>query len=123
MKKLLLATTLMFSTSCFAGYTSNAEIQNVYVNNTGEVLVGFVDKPAGTCSLWGWHIKFDATTEGGSIMYSTLLSAKAMKQKVNVWYTDSSVPGSDQSNGCKNTVTPAGEEDSTMAKLDALSLP
>jgi len=56
--------------------------------------------PANTCSLWGYHFRFDATTPGGKNMLSILLAAKIAGKRVDVWYTPSSAPGTDHTSGC-----------------------
>ncbi len=56
--------------------------------------------PGNTCSSWGYHFRFDATTPGGKNMLSILLAAKMANKRVNVWYTPSSAPGTDQASGC-----------------------
>ena len=56
-----------------------------------------------TCSIYGRHFQFDATTEGGKNMLSILLAASMAGKKINVWYTASSAPGTNNTNGCNDS--------------------
>lgn len=61
---------------------------------------GVVNPPADVCSDYGRHFIFDATTPEGKNMLSVVLAAKVTKTKINIWYTPSTTPGSDQNSGC-----------------------
>ena len=67
---------------------------------TNNVYVGLVAPPADTCSTWGEHMVFDPTTDNGKAFLSALLAAQLADRTIDIWYTASSAPGSDQTNGC-----------------------
>lgn len=77
------------------------------------VVFGINSPPSGTtCSYWGRQMRFDATTPSGKVMLTILMTAIASKRNVDLWYTPSSNPGTDQTNGCTEaglaTVTAIG---------------
>lgn len=76
------------------------KVNRLYVSGTGTVYFGLDTQLANTCSNWGEHFQFESATEGGKSKLSVLLSAKMSDSTLYVWYTPSSAPGSDQSNGC-----------------------
>ena len=61
-----------------------------------------IPQPANTCSSWGEYFKFDHKTETGKAFLSMLLTAKSSAQQIQVWYTASTAPGTNQSNGCNS---------------------
>jgi len=104
MKKIILTAILLaFSNPSFSGY-GGGEIKRFYVSSDGWVHLGLVSQLPGTCSNWGEHFKFDSTTLGGKNMLSVVMSAKLANKSVNVWYNDTTAPGTNQSNGCKGGV-------------------
>jgi hypothetical protein len=62
-------------------------------------------QPPGTCSGWGEHMRFLLETEDDYARYSMLLTAKASGQKVDLWYNDSTSPGTDHTNGCTSSTS------------------
>lgn len=89
-----------FSNFANAGYDGGT-VKRVYTTASGWTYFGLADKsPAGTCSNWGEHFKFDSTTPGGKNMFAIILAAKASGKTINVWYGESTKAGSDQSSGC-----------------------
>ena len=95
---LTLVCCLLFSTAESADYAPDLEVTLIHVRDFVEFSVSV--PPGNTCSLWGYHFRFDATTPGGKNMLSILLAAKLAGKRVNVWYTPSSAPGADQTSGC-----------------------
>jgi len=93
----------IFSNISYAAGYGGGEIKRFYVSSGGTVHFGLVTQLPNTCSSWGEHFKFDATTPGGKNMLSVVMSAKLANKTVNVWYTDSSAPGADQTNGCSGS--------------------
>lgn len=87
-----------------AEYAGNVEVRRVRLDGT-TAWVGVGPQAAGTCSNWGEHLKFDHTTAAGKNFLSTILTAKAMGGRIDVWYTLSSAPDTDQSNGCGSAAT------------------
>jgi len=94
----ILVCCLWFSTEASADYAPDREVTSIHGNDFVEFAVSV--PPGNTCSLWGYHFRFDATTPGGKNMLSILLAAKMANKRVNVWYTPSSAPGADQASGC-----------------------
>ncbi|MDH5325959.1 MAG: hypothetical protein OEZ68_00660 [Gammaproteobacteria bacterium] len=55
---------------------------------------------ANVCNYFGRHFRFDATTPEGKNMLAILLTAISTKRKIDVWYTASTAPGTDNNSGC-----------------------
>lgn len=89
-------------------------VKRVYTTEYGITYVGFSAQPPGTCSYWGEYMKFDTTTDAGKNMLSVVIAAKVSKHSVNIWYAESSAPGSTNTDGCNTT---------TMATLTGVGLP
>ena len=102
----------LLSTQCHAGYLGSTTAIKMY--GAGNIHFGVENgSKSNTCDNYGRSFKFDATTEAGKNMLSILLSASLAGKKVDLWFTDSTTPGTDQTNGC---VT------STMATLTSIGL-
>ena len=87
------------SSYVYAGYRGNVDVFGLF--GASEMKFGIENAPtSNTCSYFERHLKFDATTDAGKNMLSILLSASVADKSVNVWYTDSSAPGTDETNGC-----------------------
>jgi len=113
-KKFISIYFLLLSTSAAAGFSGSVSIKDLYSGADGIVRFASTNQPAGTCDHWGWHLQFDASTSGGKTMLSTLLASKQAEKEVNIWYTDSSAPGTSQTNGCSAE---------SMATLTGVSIP
>lgn len=85
-----------FATQLFAG---NLSINRVRLDS-GNAYFRTTPQPPETCSNWGEYIRFDPTTTAGKNFLSALLTAKASGKQIDVWYSPSSQPGTDQTNGC-----------------------
>jgi hypothetical protein len=81
---------------------------------TGIVMFGLATSVPNTCLWYGTQLVFDATTVQGKMMYTLLLTAKATGKAVDVYYYQSSTPGTDQTNGCTT---------STMAVVTDVGFP
>ncbi|MEJ1363508.1 MAG: hypothetical protein RPU42_00160 [Candidatus Sedimenticola sp. (ex Thyasira tokunagai)] len=116
MKKIFCVLILLFLSinNCFADYSGNHGINNLYTTKDGQVSLGFNTQPTNTCNFYGWYIIFDASIAGGKNMLSILLAAKASSKSVNIWYTASTASGTNQNTGCN---------ESSMAKLDGVAIP
>jgi|SRR5712671_2705196 len=115
MKKILLTCLFLLTTSeCFANWVGGVELGDINVAPDGYVAVGLSTQPPGTCTNWSWYFRFDASTPGGKNMLATLMAAKVAGKTVNIWYSDSSSPGTNQTNGCNG---------STMSVLQGISIP
>ena len=102
---------LTSSISAKADYASAKKITTFYGSSSIEFAVD--SAPSTTCSSWGYHFRFDATTDAGKNMLSILLAAKMADKQVNLWFEPSSVPGTNQENGCSS---------STMAIVNAIGI-
>jgi len=100
MKQIYFALILLsIASQAMAGYGSG-DINRYYVRDDGWVYFGLITQLPNTCSSWGEHFRFDATTPGGKNMLGVIMAAKASNKRVDVWYTDSASPGTDQTTGC-----------------------
>jgi hypothetical protein len=114
MKKVILSCALFFVASqAHAGWVGGAQIAELNSSPDGYVAIGVTAAPSGTCSNWGFHFRFDASTSGGKNMLASLLAAKLAHNPVSIWFSESANPGTNQSNGCNN---------STMSVLQAVSV-
>lgn len=99
-KHLLILSIAIFSTCSMADqYAGGLSIGRVRVH-TEYTYIQLRPQPSQTCSNWGEHLRFENTTVAGKNFMSTLLAAKAADKKIDVWYTESDSPGTNQSNGC-----------------------
>jgi hypothetical protein len=113
MKKLALAILMCTAAQAsLAGY-GEGTIDRYYVDSNGWAYFGLTGPLPGTCSYFIEQFKFDATTPSGKNLLATLITAKLAVKNITLWYTDSSAPGTDQTNGCH-----AG----TMAVLNAAGI-
>jgi hypothetical protein len=90
-----------------------ALVSNYSIGTDQEVAFGTTTALDGTCSFYGDRFHFDGETELGKQRLMTLLAAKATGLQVRVWYTPSTVPGTNQDTGCTYD---------TMAKLGSIGL-
>lgn len=82
-------------------YAGNLDVSRLRVHNLSTYF-GTTSQPAETCSAWGEYFKFDHTTETGKAFLSMLMTAKTSGQKIQVWYTSSTAPGTNQTSGCND---------------------
>ena len=102
---------LLFNGNARADYIGSVQFQKILVDNDW-CYVQVMDDVQDTCSYFYYRFKFKTTTNQGKIMYSALLLAKALKSPVDIWYTVSTAPGTDENNGCSPT---------TMAEASAVA--
>jgi hypothetical protein len=90
-------------------YVSGETITFIDQISTGQIVVGVTPVPPGTCTMYGvYQFIFDATTTTGKNSLAILLTAAMTKHTISIMYTYSSVPGTDQTNGCTlATLSPA----------------
>lgn len=93
-------------------YASVLTIARLRVHE-GYAQFGTSVQPKNTCSNYGEYFKVDLTTVDGRHFLATLLTAKAADKPIDVWYTTSSAPGTDATNGCNGT---------TVSVLKAVSI-
>jgi len=98
-KTVLFLLMLVVSPLTYAGYLGGADPHKIY--GSKHIRFGALTADSSTtCAYWNRHFSFDATTDAGKNMLSILLTAYTAGKKVDVWYTDSKSPGTDQTNGC-----------------------
>lgn len=95
-----IALVLMCGTSLAAtSYTAGLTVTRIWLSGANAYV--YTDpQPADTCSYWGAYLVFDHTTQIGRSYLSTLLVAKTSGSVIDAWYSFSSSPGSNQTNGC-----------------------
>ena len=115
MKKALATCWLLLSAAqAHAGWIGGVDIADTNVGADGTAFLGLTTPPPNSCNFWAWHFRFDATTSGGKSLLALVLTAKTANKKVNVWYTDSTAPGTNQTNGCNGN---------SIGVLTGLSIP
>ena len=104
---------ILIVTSAYAeNYAGKLNVGRVHVDN--EICYfGIVGSADGVCSSYERHLKFGVSSNQGKLMYSIIVSAKLAGKKIDIWYTPSSTPGTNESTGCGP---------STMAVLTQVSL-
>ena len=93
---------VLFNGIAHAEYIGTVQFQKVFVENDW-CYIQVTDDVPDTCSYFHYRFRFNTTTNQGKVMYSALLMAKALKSPVDIWYTVSSAPGTDENNGCNST--------------------
>jgi hypothetical protein len=100
MKKLIVSmAALLASSSAFAGYAI-FPIDRYFVDADGDVYFGTSAALTGTCNYFIDQFRFSGITPAGKNMLATLVAAKIAGASVTVWWTDSTLPGTNQTNGC-----------------------
>jgi hypothetical protein len=80
----------------------------------GKVVFGVSQIPAHTCTAYSsQEFVLDTSTPDGKAAYAVLLLAKATGKPIDVWYEDSTAPGTNETDGCGWT---------TMSVVDAVGL-
>jgi hypothetical protein len=99
-KKTLISVLIFLSMPVHAiEWVGNKEIGQIRIDG-GFTYLSTTIQPPKTCNLWGEYFEFDYKTDTGRAFYSALLSAKAAKQKIDIWYEASTAPDTDQNTGC-----------------------
>lgn len=86
------------SFSTHAAWTGSQQPRAMF--GSKEIKFGVNNPPSDTCNYFGRHFKFDATIPEGKNMLSIFLSALLSGKEIAIWYTPSTTPGTDQTNGC-----------------------
>ena len=98
-KKLFIGALLVAPFTSDAAFFGSARIDKIYGSEI--IRFGMQHAPTDkTCDYHGRHFQFDSTTDGGKAMLAILLTAHATKQKVYVWFDESTAPGTTHENGC-----------------------
>lgn len=117
MKKLIFMGALaIFAQSALAdNYVGAVTVARIRLDATTQVEFGVIgSQPANTCSDWGEYFVIDTSTASGKNFYNTLLIAKLTNKIVDLWYSSSTTPGKDQTNGCVR---------SSMSLITGISIP
>jgi hypothetical protein len=106
MKSLFISITflLVYSNIAYSidNYAGSLNVRRIHVSN--EICyVGTDSNPTGTCSEYNRQFKFSLKNNQGKAMYSIFIGAKLSGKKIDIWYTPSTAPGTDQTNGCNDT--------------------
>jgi hypothetical protein len=105
LKRALVISLCLIGTLSFAGrYAGDLSVGRVRVLGN-EVMFAVSPQPPATCSSFGENMRFLLETEDDYARYSMLLTAKASGQKVDLWYNDSTSPGTDHTNGCTSSTS------------------
>ena len=100
MKRLALAILLCAAAqTSLAGY-GEGTIDRYYVDSNGWVYFGLTGTLPGTCSYFIEQFRFDGSTAAGKNLLGVIVGAKLTERNVTLWYTDSSAPGTNHTNGC-----------------------
>jgi len=99
MKKLLGILFLFVASPSFAGYGSGT-INRFYVDLDGWVFFGLQTALPNTCSYFIEQFKFSSSTPAGKSMLAVVVAAKAANAPLVLWYSDSTAPGTNHTNGC-----------------------
>lgn len=100
-----LALVILFSLSsnlAVADYVGGSTISKLY----GAKNMRFgVDNAStqNTCDYWGRQFIFDATSESGKNMFTIIIAANMAGKKVDIWFTPSLSPDTDQDSGCNGS--------------------
>lgn len=111
LKFITFAIILLIPATSFAGYVGNVLPSNMFGAKT--IKFGVNNPPSDTCNYYNRHFAFDATTDEGKNILSILLAVMMSGRVVDVWYTASTAPGSNQNSGCK---------ESTMAVVTSIGI-
>lgn len=100
MRNLLLLCLLLLSLNASAAYVANAQLGRVHVKSNGYAYIQVTSPPADTCDWNTEDFRFSYTTSAGQGLLSQLLSTKAANRPLYIWYTSSTTPGTNETNGC-----------------------
>ena len=77
-----------------------ATLNRMYVREDGWVYFGVMEDMPQTCKYYNEQFRFDSNTAGGKNILSVLLSSIHTDKRVQVWYRESPLPGTNQATGC-----------------------
>jgi hypothetical protein len=89
---------MLVSINANAGYQGRVTIKMIF--GASYIQFGTSASPTGTCNYFGRYFRFNAATPTGQNMLAMLVAAELANKEVDLWYTDSSVAGTDHNNGC-----------------------
>ncbi|PCJ20483.1 MAG: hypothetical protein COB04_04310 [Gammaproteobacteria bacterium] len=92
---------ILATSPAFAEYAGGLKLHRVWTESSGFTYAGTTGTPSGTCDYYDGQVRFDTTTAAGKNMLSVILTARSTESKVDLWYTKSAAPGTDQSGGCR----------------------
>lgn len=98
---IVLAMAAMYAAEASAQeYLGRSKVNRVISTGTGYTLFGTDIQGPNTCDYYLTYYRFDSSTAAGKNMTATVLMARATGQLIDVWYSASTAPGTNQSNGC-----------------------
>ena len=100
-RKILLTIILLFTNGATAEYAGWRTPSLIFGSEI--IRFGVDNPPADTCDYFNRQFRFDATTEGVKNMLSILLAARLASKEIEIWYSPSSKPGTNHTNGCADT--------------------
>jgi len=99
-KSILLMIGLLATSNAFSAEYATGIVSGYNIGSDNWVGFGTTTPLPGTCSYFTDQFRFDASTALGKNMLTTLLAAKATGLRLRVWYTASTAPGTNHTNGC-----------------------
>lgn len=100
MKTIILIASLLFISTANAAWLGGKTPLYIYGSKTISFGIAKQNRHKDLCSFWRRQFTFNATTESGKNMLSILLAAKMANKKIDIWYSPSKKPGTNQKNGC-----------------------
>lgn len=107
MKSICFLVLLFGVSSAHGDFVGGKDIGPIRVHVNGRVSFGTLSQVSGVCDYFRYQFSFDSTTEGGKSMLSFILSAKALGRPINIWYSPSQSPGTNETNGCTESILAA----------------
>lgn len=98
--RMCLASGLLFTAqACLAEYLAGQTTSKLYGGKYFQF--GVHNPPTGkVCNYFGRHFRFDATTSAGKNILSVLMAAEMADRKVDIWFSKSTAPDTDEESGC-----------------------
>ena len=84
-------------------FAPNLKIVQIRLLSETKVYVRTSPQPDLTCSLWGEYVRVDASDGHGKDVLRALITAYTEHTLVDLWFTPSTAPGSNQNTGCDDT--------------------
>lgn len=103
MRNLMIICLFILSLNANAAYVANAQLGRVHIKSNGYAYIQVSSPPTDTCDWNSEDFRFSYTTTAGQGLLSNLLSAKAANKPIYIWYTSSTTPGKNETNGCTET--------------------
>lgn len=96
---LLLALSMTSVPAWAQGYFGPQQIQVLRIQ-TAQTMLRLAGSPPSTCSSFGEQFLLDTSTLFGKQALAVIMAAQATNRPLIVWYTHSTAPGTNETNGC-----------------------